>query len=58
MLGWQFHLYLLIEGKNDDHLQTAVKEAFPRNRRRSRRTILWRSPTRLKSVTYAYKADN
>lgn len=29
MMGWQFHLYLLIEGKNDAHLQAMVKNAFP-----------------------------
>jgi hypothetical protein len=29
MVGWQFHLYLLAEGENDNVLQEAVKSAFP-----------------------------
>src|ERR1017187_4070014 len=29
ILGWQFHLYILIEGENTLRLQEAIKAAFP-----------------------------
>jgi hypothetical protein len=29
IIGWQFHLYMLIEGKNTLRLQEAIKAAFP-----------------------------
>jgi hypothetical protein len=29
IVGWQFHPYLIVEGKNDAGLQQAVKDAFP-----------------------------
>jgi hypothetical protein len=27
--GWQFHIYLIVEGKNDAALQKAIKDALP-----------------------------
>ena len=27
--GWQFHLYLIVEGQNDERLRQAVRDAFP-----------------------------
>lgn len=27
--GWQWHLYLLVEGENDEALQNAIRDAFP-----------------------------
>jgi hypothetical protein len=29
LVGWQFHLYMLVEGENDAALQQQVKSAFP-----------------------------
>jgi hypothetical protein len=29
IVGWQFHFYLLVEGKDDTGLEQAVKDAFP-----------------------------
>jgi hypothetical protein len=56
IVGWQWHLYLLVEGKNDAELQQTVKNAF-----RPEPTAL--APYNfaevadpLQVVTYAYKA--
>ncbi|MGO9683625.1 MAG: hypothetical protein ACLPTZ_13750 [Beijerinckiaceae bacterium] len=54
--GWQFHLYLLIEGKYDDHLQTAVKEAFPAEPKALAPYDFVEVTNPLEAVTYAYKA--
>jgi hypothetical protein len=29
IVGWQFHLYLIVDGRNDAELQKQIKEAFP-----------------------------
>lgn len=57
IIGWQFHLYLLIEGKNDNDLQAAVKEAFPPERTALAPYNFEQITDPLKVITYAYKAE-
>jgi len=56
MVGWQWHLYLLIEGKNDAELQQAVKDAFPLEPTALSPYDFEEVADPLKVVTYTYKA--
>jgi hypothetical protein len=56
MSGWQFHLYLLIEGKNDANLQAAVKKAFPPEPTALAAYDFEEVTDPLETITYTYKA--
>ena len=56
MSGWQFHLYMLIEGKNSDNLQAAVKKAFPPEPTALAAYDFEEVTDPLKAITYTYKA--
>jgi hypothetical protein len=56
MIGWQFHLYLLIEGKNDKALRKAVKAAFPPEPSAAKPYQFREVEDPLKTITYAYKS--
>jgi hypothetical protein len=54
--GWQWHLYLLIEGQNDAELQQAVKDAFPAEPTALAPYDFREVVDHLKVLTYAYKS--
>ena len=54
--GWQWHLYLLIEGEKDPALQRAVKHAFPPEPTALVPYDLAEVADPLEVITYAYKA--
>jgi hypothetical protein len=56
MVGWQLHLYLLVEGKNDDALQEAIKAAFAPEPTAVKPYDFREVHRRLKAITYAYKS--
>jgi hypothetical protein len=56
MVGWQFHLYLLIEGDNDNRFEAAVKKAFPPEPTALAPYDFTRVSDPLEVLTYAYKA--
>lgn len=56
IVGWQFHPYLLIEGKKDADLQQAVKDAFPPEPTALVPYDFEEITDRLEVITYAYKA--
>jgi hypothetical protein len=55
--GWQFHLYLIVEGQDDAALQRAIKKAFPPEP--TARVPYYFAPVTdpLEVITYAYKAE-
>jgi hypothetical protein len=57
IVGWQFHIYLLIEGKDDGDLEQAVKDAFPPEPRALVPYEFKEITDPLEVITYAYKAD-
>ena len=57
MVGWQFHLYLLIEGEKDNYLQEAVRKAFPPEPNALAPYDLEEVTDPLECITYAYKAE-
>ena len=57
IIGWQFHLYLLIEGKNDNDLQAAVEKAFPDEPTAFAPYDFEQISDPLEVITYAYKAE-
>ena len=56
--GWQWHVYLIVEGANDETLQNAIKGAFPSDPKAFVPYDFEHiNPTDyLKVATYAYKA--
>jgi hypothetical protein len=56
--GWQWHVYLIVEGANDETLQNAIKSAFPSDPKAFVPYDFEHiNPTDyLKVATYAYKA--
>ena len=56
MVGWLFHPYLLVEGKNDKALRKAVKAAFPPEPAAAKPYHFREVHDPLEVVTYAYKA--
>jgi hypothetical protein len=57
IVGWQFHPYLLIEGKKDADLQQAVEDAFPPEPTALVPYDFEEITDPLEVITYAYKAD-
>ena len=57
MQGWQFHLYLIVEGQNDAKLQQAIRGAFPREPTALAPYDFEDVTTALEVLTYACKAD-
>ncbi len=55
-VGWQFHPYLIIEGRNDAGLQQAVKDAFPPEPTALVPYEFTEVTDYLEAATYAYKA--
>lgn len=57
ILGWQFHLYLIVEGENDAKLQKAIKNAFPPELTALVPYDFEEIADPLEVITYAYKAQ-
>jgi hypothetical protein len=57
IVGWQFHLYLTVEGKDDAKLQQAVKDAFPPEPTALAPYDFSEITDPLEVVTYACKAE-
>jgi hypothetical protein len=55
IIGWQLHLYVLIEGKNDKALRKAVKAAFPPEPTAAKPYTFREVENPLKAISYAYK---
>ena len=55
-VGWQFHLYLLVEGPNDTTLQRAIKDALPPEPTALAPYDFQKVDDPLPAVTYMYKA--
>jgi hypothetical protein len=55
--GWQFHCYLIVEGKNDEQLQQAIKTAFPPEPTALVPYDFAEITDPLVVITYAYKAE-
>jgi hypothetical protein len=56
MIGWQFHLHILIEGANDSRLEAAVRKAFPPEPTALAPYNFAQVSNPLEVVTYTYKA--
>jgi hypothetical protein len=56
LLGWQFHLYLLIEGESDKELRKAVKAAFTPEPSAAKPYEFRQVENPLEAITYAYKS--
>jgi hypothetical protein len=56
IIGWQLHLYLLIEGENDQALREAIKAAFPPEPTAPEPYQFKTVGDFAKAVTYAYKS--
>ena len=56
IVGWQFHPYLIVEGKNDASLQQAVKDAFPEEPTALAPYDFEEVKDYVEVATYAYKA--
>ncbi len=54
--GWQFHLYLIVEGQNDAKVQQAIRDAFPREPTALAPYDFVEITAPLEVITYAYKA--
>jgi len=54
--GWQFHVYLIVEGPNDAALQSAIRAAFPPEPTALTPYHFEEVRDPLEVVTYAYKA--
>ena len=57
IVGWQWHVYLIIEGQNDAGLQQAVKDAFPPEPTALAPYDFAEITDPLEVITYAYKAE-
>jgi hypothetical protein len=57
IVGWQFHLFLIVEGKDDAKLEQAVKDAFPREPKALAPYNFAEIADPLEVITYAYKAE-
>jgi hypothetical protein len=55
--GWQFHLYLIVEGQDDATLQNAIKKAFPAEPTAHVPYDFAPVTDPLEVITYAYKAE-
>jgi hypothetical protein len=55
--GWQFHLYLIVDGQNDAKLQQAIRDAFPPEPTAQVPYDFAQITDPLDVITYAYKAD-
>ena len=53
--GWQFHIYLIVEGKNDAALQKAIKDALPPEPTALEPYDFLEVSDPLRAVTYLYK---
>jgi hypothetical protein len=56
LIGWQFHLYLIVESENDKTLQEAVKAAFAPEPSAAKPYDFREVANHLKAISYAYKA--
>jgi hypothetical protein len=54
--GWQWHLYLLIEGQNDEALKQSVKDAFPPESTAFEPYDFAQVSNPIEVVTYTYKS--
>jgi hypothetical protein len=54
--GWQLHLYLIVEGKNDEALQEAIRAAFQPEPTALASYDFAEVSDPLEAITYAYKA--
>ena len=57
IVGWQFHSYLIVEGKDDASLEQAVKDAFPPEPTALVPYDFAEITDPLEVITYAYKAE-
>ena len=57
IVGWQFHPYLIVEGKDDASLEQAVKDAFPPEPTALAPYDFAQITDPLEVITYAYKAQ-
>jgi hypothetical protein len=57
IIGWQFHLYLVVEGKDDAKLEQAVRDAFPPEPTARVPYDFAEITDLLEVITYAYKAQ-
>jgi hypothetical protein len=57
IMGWQFHIYLIVEGQNDATLQGAIKKAFPPETTALAPYDFEPISDPLEVITYAYKAE-
>jgi hypothetical protein len=55
-VGWQFHLYLLVEGKDDKALREAVKAAFTPEPSAAKPYELTEVTDPIAVISYAYKS--
>lgn len=55
--GWQFHLYLIVEGQNDERLRQAVRDAFPPEPTAHVPYDFAQITDPLDVITYSYKAE-
>ena len=56
LVGWQFHLYLLVEGRDDNVLHQAIKTAFPPEQTALVPYDFAEVANPLEALSYAYKA--
>ncbi|MFL6795810.1 MAG: hypothetical protein ACJ8F3_00185 [Xanthobacteraceae bacterium] len=54
--GWQWHLYLLVEGRRDEQFASAIREAFPPEPTALAPYDLAEAKDYIEAVTYACKA--
>jgi hypothetical protein len=57
IVGWQFHPYLIVEGKDDASLEQAVKDTFPTEPTALEPYDFAEITDPLEVITYAYKAQ-
>ena len=57
IVGWQFHPYLIVEGKDDVSLEQAIKDAFPPEPTALVPYDFAEITDPLEVITYAYKAQ-
>jgi hypothetical protein len=56
IIGWQFHLYLIVEGKKNAALQQAIRAAFPPEPKALVPYDFVEISDPIEAITYAYKA--
>lgn len=55
-VGWQFHLYLIVQGKDDLELEQAIKDAFPPEPTALKPYDFASVSDPLEAITYTYKS--